>query len=183
MAVVENAGLVQVLADLGVVLLLFFVGLELGLDQLFSNRIGFARAGAMDVGISLPVGFALGLAFGFTWLEAAFIALIVFNSSTVSIAKSLIDLEWIANPESDGILGVIVIEDILTALGFAVLSVFLVGGTDASAVASRSLSRSSFWWYCSPRRTMALVCWGGCSRRTRPSSSCSVSGLSSPALV
>ena len=108
--------------------LLFFVGLELSLDQLFSNRVGFARAGAMDVGISLPVGFALGLAFGFTWLEAAFIALIVFNSSTVSIAKSLIDLELIANPESDEILGVIVIEDILTALGFAVLSVFLVGG-------------------------------------------------------
>lgn len=132
---IESPAFVRLLADLGVVLLLFFVGLELSLDQLFANRTRFLRAGAVDVGISLPLGFGLGLAFGFTWLEAGFIALIVFNSSTVIIAKSLIDLGWVVDPESRAILGVIVIEDILTALGFAILSVLLVSGTDASAVA------------------------------------------------
>ncbi|MFC4452045.1 MULTISPECIES: cation:proton antiporter [Halorussus] len=134
LTLIDSPDIVRLLADLGVVLLLFFVGLELSLEQLFTNRIRFLRAGAVDIGISLPLGIALGLAFGFTWLEAGFIALIVFNSSTVIIAKSLIDLGWIVDPESQAILGVIVIEDILTALGFALLSVFLVGGTDASTV-------------------------------------------------
>nr|WP_283102353.1 cation:proton antiporter [Haloplanus sp. XH21] len=141
LTLVDNPDTVRLLAELGVVLLLFFVGLELSLEQLFSNRIQFLRAGAADVGISLPLGLVLGLAFGFTWLEAAFIALIVFNSSTVIIAKSLTDLGWIAGPESQAILGVIVIEDILTALGFALLSVFLLGGTDLSTVAL-SIGRS-----------------------------------------
>lgn len=134
LTLVDSPALVRLLAELGVVLLLFFVGLELSLDQLFSNRVKFLRAGAVDIGISLPLGVVLGLVFGFTWLEAGFIALIVFNSSTVIIAKSLIDLGWIVDPESQAILGVIVIEDVLTALGFALLSVFLVGGSDASTV-------------------------------------------------
>jgi CPA2 family monovalent cation:H+ antiporter-2 len=141
LTLVDSPALVRLLAELGVVLLLFFVGLELSLDQLFSNRVKFLRAGSVDIGISLPLGVVLGLAFGFTWLEAGFIALIVFNSSTVIIAKSLIDLGWIVNPESQAILGVIVIEDVLTALGFALLSVFLVGGSDASTVAF-SIGRS-----------------------------------------
>lgn len=135
LTLIESPDIVRLLSDLGVVLLLFFVGLELSLEQLLSNRTRFFRAGAVDVGISLPLGVVLGLAFGFTLLEAAFVALIVFNSSTVIIAKSLIDLGWIADPESQAILGVIVIEDVLTALGFALLSVLLVGGANASTVA------------------------------------------------
>ena len=135
LTLVDRPEIVRLLADLGVVLLLFFVGLELSLEQFFTNRAKFLRAGAVDVGISLPIGFGLGLAFGFTWLEAAFLALVVFNSSTVIIAKSLIDLGWVVDPESQAILGVVVIEDVLTALGFAVLSVVLLGGGDVSDVA------------------------------------------------
>ena len=141
LVVVEDVERVRLFADLGVVLLLFFVGLELSLDQLFSNRRRFLRAGAVDVGISLPLGFLLGVAFGFSLLEAAFVALVVFNSSTVIIAKSLIDLGWIVDPESQAILGVVVIEDVITALGFAVLTVVLVGGGDPATVA-RSVATS-----------------------------------------
>ncbi|WP_435360983.1 cation:proton antiporter [Haloarchaeobius sp. DFWS5] len=141
LTLLDGPSLVRLLAELGVVLLLFFVGLELSLDQLTSNRLQFLRAGAVDVGISLPLGVLLGLAFGFSLLETGFLALVVFNSSTVVIAKSLIDLGWVVDPESQAILGVIVIEDVLTALGFAVLSVFLLGGADVGAIAL-SVSRS-----------------------------------------
>ncbi|WP_277555525.1 cation:proton antiporter [Halobaculum limi] len=134
LALLPSAEPLRLLADLGVVLLLFFVGVELSLEQLFSNRTRFLRAGVADVGISLPLGFLLGIAFGFTWLEAGFLALIVFNSSTVIIAKSLVDLGWIADVESRAILGVVVIEDVATALGFAVLSALLAGGTDLSGL-------------------------------------------------
>jgi CPA2 family monovalent cation:H+ antiporter-2 len=138
---VDSPETIRLLGDLGVVLLLFFVGLELSLDQLLANRTRFLRAGAVDVGISVPLGVALGLAFGFSWLEAGFVALVVFNSSTVIIAKSLIDLGWVADPEGQTILGVVVIEDVVTAVGFAVLSVFLLGGGDVSAVVG-SVGRS-----------------------------------------
>lgn len=91
---VESPAFIRLLADLGVVLLLFFVGLELSLTSLIRKRTRFVRAGADDIGVSFPLGVLVGLLFGFTMLEALFVGLIVFNSSTVIIAKSLIDLEW-----------------------------------------------------------------------------------------
>ncbi|GAB6880052.1 cation:proton antiporter [Halorubrum gandharaense] len=127
LSLLENPETFRLLAELGVVLLLFFVGLELSLEELFTHRERFLKAGAADVAISFPIGIALGLALGWSLLESLFLALIVFNSSTVIIAKSLLDLKWIANPESDAILGVVVVEDVLTAAAFAVLSAVLLG--------------------------------------------------------
>lgn len=139
---VESPAFVRLLADLGVVLLLFFVGLELSLTSLIRNRTRFVRAGAIDIGISLPLGILVGLVFGFTLLEALFVGLIVFNSSTVIIAKSLIDLEWIVNTESEAILGVIVIEDIITAAAFAVLSAVVLGAADVASL-GRTLGQAA----------------------------------------
>jgi CPA2 family monovalent cation:H+ antiporter-2 len=142
LTLVESPAFIRVLADLGVVLLLFFVGLELSLGSLIQKRTRFARAGAIDVGISLPLGVIVGIIFGFTLLEALFVGLIVFNSSTVIIAKSLIDLEWIANPESEAILGVVVIEDILTAALFAILSAVVLGAADLPSL-GRTLGQAA----------------------------------------
>ncbi|WP_435072876.1 cation:proton antiporter [Halorubrum sp. HHNYT27] len=139
---VESPAFIRLLADLGVVLLLFFVGLELSLTSLIQKRTQFARAGAIDVGVSFPLGILVGLLFGFTLLESLFVGLIVFNSSTVIIAKSLIDLEWIVNPESEAILGVIVIEDILTAAVFAVLSAVILGAADVVSL-GRTLGQAA----------------------------------------
>ena len=134
LTVVESTEIVRLLADLGVVLLLFFVGLELSLASLIRKRSQFLRAGAVDVAVSFPLGIVVGLVAGFSLVESLFVGLITFNSSTVIIAKSLIDLEWIADPESEAILGVIVVEDVLTAAAFAVLSAVLLGGADVASL-------------------------------------------------
>jgi len=135
LTLVETPAPVRLFADLGVVLLLFFVWLELSLDDLLRDSDRFLKAGAIDIGISLPLGVGIGLLVGFSLLESLFLALVVFNSSTVVIAKSLIDLGWVVDPASRAVLGVVVIEDIVTALGFAVLAVFLRGGTTIAALA------------------------------------------------
>jgi CPA2 family monovalent cation:H+ antiporter-2 len=135
LSVFADPGPLRLLAELGVVLLLFFVGLELSLEQLVRNRRSFLTAGAVDISVSLPLGFVLGIAVGFSVVESLFLALIVFNSSTVIIAKSLLDMGWVANPEGDAILGVVVIEDIVTALAFAALSAVVLGGADADDLA------------------------------------------------
>lgn len=142
LTLLQSPDSLRLLADLGIVLLLFFVGLELGLERLFRQHREFVRASLADVGISLPLGIAVGFLFGFGWLEALFIGAIVFNSSTVIIAKSLLDLGWITNPESETILGVVVIEDIVTALYLAVLSAILLGGENTTALLIESVARA-----------------------------------------
>ncbi|TKR27775.1 cation:proton antiporter [Natronomonas salsuginis] len=133
---------VRLLADLGVVLLLFFVGLELSLASLIRKRSQFARAGSIDVLASFPLGILLKFGFGFERLESLFVGLITFNSSTVIIAKSLLYLEWIVNLESEAILGVVVIENVLTAAVFTVLSAVLLGAADVATL-GRTLGQAA----------------------------------------
>jgi len=128
LALVEGGEFIDLLAELGIVLLLFFLGLEFRIDQLVAARDRVAAAGAVDAVVNLGVGVVLGLAFGFTPLETAFLAGIVYISSSAVITKSLIDLGWIADPESEAILGVLVFEDLLIAVYLALLAAVALGG-------------------------------------------------------
>ncbi|MGB9965373.1 cation:proton antiporter [Halobacterium hubeiense] len=134
--VVADPETVSLFADLGVVLLLFFVGLELSLDALVEKGDRVLAGGAIDVGVSLPLGFAVGVLLGFDWVASLVLAGVLFNSSTVIVAKLLLELDWIANPESEAILAVVVVEDVATAGYLAVLSAVLLGATDLGALAT-----------------------------------------------
>lgn len=126
---------VTVLAELGIVFLLFFLGLEFSLDRLLESKERITKAGTVDLLVNLPVGVALGLALGWSLLEAFVLGGIVYISSSAIITKSLIDLGWIANAESEPMLGTLVYEDLFIAFYLAVLSAVLLGsGTLVDAV-------------------------------------------------
>jgi CPA2 family monovalent cation:H+ antiporter-2 len=123
--------LLTVLAEVGIVLLLFFLGLEFSLDRLLSARSQISRAGVIDAAINLPLGIALGLAFGWSLVEALLLGGIVYISSSAIITKTLIDLGWIANEEAEPILGTLVFEDLFIAVYLAVVTSLVLGGANA----------------------------------------------------
>jgi len=128
LTLVENHEFIDVLAELGIVFLLFFLGLEFNLDRLVEGWDRLVGIGAADFVVNFGAGVALGLAFGFSPIETLFLAGIVYISSSAVITKSLIERGWIANPESEAILGTLVFEDILIAVYLAVLSAVALGG-------------------------------------------------------
>lgn len=137
LTLVEHREFIDVLAELGIVFLLFFLGLEFSVAQLLDDRTRIARIGSIDFLVNFGLGVILGIAFGYTPLETLFIAGIVYISSSAVITKSLIDNGWVANPESSPILGTLVFEDILIAVYLAVLSaVVLREGTPLDAAIS-----------------------------------------------
>ena len=125
-----------VAGELGIVFLLFFLGLEFSIDQLVASGRRMTRAGLLDVGINIPVGIAIGLALGWSGLEALVLGGIVYISSSAVITKSLIDLGWIANAESTPMLGILVFEDLAIAVYLATLAAFIGGGGDLGTVLS-----------------------------------------------
>ena len=142
---VPNGELLTVLAEVGIVLLLFFLGLEFSLDRLLAARSRITRAGVVDVAINLPLGIAIGLALGWSVVEALLLGGIVYISSSAIITKSLIDMGWIADPESEAILGVLVFEDIVVAVYLAVVAAVAVGasgGGGGTADLALSVGRS-----------------------------------------
>ncbi|ACV46929.1 MULTISPECIES: cation:proton antiporter [Halomicrobium] len=118
---------VELAAELGIVVLLFFLGLEFSVGQLLDDRRRIASAGAVDFLLNFGIGVAIGLAFGRTLLETVLLAGIVYISSSAIVTKTLIEQGWIANPEADPVLGTLVFEDILIAVYLAVVAALVTG--------------------------------------------------------
>jgi len=128
LTLVENREFIDVLAELGIVFLLFFLGLEFSISQLLADRKRIVKAGSVDFLVNFGLGATLGFAFGFSVIETLFVAGIVYISSSAVITKSLTENGWIANPESGPILGTLVFEDVLIAVYLALLSAVVLGG-------------------------------------------------------
>jgi monovalent cation:H+ antiporter-2, CPA2 family len=132
---VENGEVIDLLAELGIVFLLFFLGLEFSIDQLLDARTRIGKVGLVDFAVNFGFGVGLGALFGWSLLETLFLAGIIYISSSAVITKSLLENGWIANPESSPILGTLVFEDILIAIYLAILSAVTLGGGDIASAA------------------------------------------------
>ncbi|WP_096394023.1 cation:proton antiporter [Halorubrum trapanicum] len=133
-AYVPETEFISLGAELGIVFLLFFLGLEFNLDRLLARRGPIGTAGTIDLA-NFGVGLVLGwLVFG-AFLPAFLVAGIVYISSSAVITKSLIDLGWIANDEAEPMLGTLVYEDLFIAVYLSVASALVLGGGDVAAAA------------------------------------------------
>ncbi|WP_049924700.1 cation:proton antiporter [Halopiger djelfimassiliensis] len=119
---------VHVGAEIGIVLLLFFLGLEFNLDRLIASKDRIWKAGTVDLAINFGTGLVLGWALFGAFLPAVLTAGIVYISSSAIITKSLIDLGWIANDEADAMLGTLVFEDLFIAVYLAIVTALALGG-------------------------------------------------------
>ncbi|WP_336330374.1 cation:proton antiporter [Haloarcula sp. CGMCC 1.2071] len=134
--VVESSEFIELGAELGIVFLLFFLGLEFNLDRLLDRWERITKAGTIDLGINFGVGLLLGFALFRDPLAAFLIAGIVYISSSAIITKSLIDLGWIANDEADPLLGTLVFEDLVIAVYLTIAAALVAGGSDVGAAAT-----------------------------------------------
>lgn len=140
LSVVETQEFIDLLAELGVVLLLFFIGLEFNVGRLVESRDRMARAGVIDFAANFAAGGLVGLAIGLGPLGALLLAGVTYISSSAVVTKTLVDLGWIADPESEAILGVLVFEDVVIAVYLAVVSALLAGGGLRSVLVSLAVA-------------------------------------------
>lgn len=139
---VAESAMVEELATVGVVLLLFFMGLEFSLGALLRDRTAILRAGGIDLLITFPVGLAAGFAMGSGWVGALLLAGGFYISSSAIIAKSIIELRRSADPETTVALGILVFEDLFIALYLAVLSGAVLVGEPSVAAAAWGIVRA-----------------------------------------
>jgi CPA2 family monovalent cation:H+ antiporter-2 len=133
---VDSSEFVTLLQELGIVLLLFFIGLHFSPSNLLERRESVFRAGMLDLLVNATVGFVAGVLLGFTLLEAVVLAGVVYISSSAIITKSLIELGWIADPEAETILGILVFEDLVIAVYLAVVAAVVLSGEGLAETAT-----------------------------------------------
>jgi monovalent cation:H+ antiporter-2, CPA2 family len=134
--------LVEVLATLGVVLLLFFMGLEFSVGALLRDRRRIVRNGGIDLLVCFPAGFLAGLWVGGGWTAALLMGGAFYVSSSAIIAKSTIELRRAADPETEVALGVLVFEDLFMALFLAVLSGAVLTASPSAGLALWGMAKA-----------------------------------------
>jgi len=133
---VSESEFVSLGAELGIVFLLFFLGLEFNIERLLAKRTQIGKSGTIDFLVNFSVGLVLGWVFFGALLPAFLVAGIVYISSSAIITKSLLDLGWIANDEADALLGTLVYEDLVIAVYIAVASGLVLSDGDHLGMAT-----------------------------------------------
>lgn len=124
---IEHPEDLALLASLGLVLLLFHLGVEFPAEQVLGSGRRLFIAASFYIGLNVTAGLLLGLALGWGTPEALVIAGALGISSSAIATKMLIELHRLTNAETPIILGIIVIEDLFLALYLALLSPVLAG--------------------------------------------------------
>jgi CPA2 family monovalent cation:H+ antiporter-2 len=122
---------VEFLGSLGVVFLLFSMGLEFSLGSAARVPQRFLRAGSFDLLLNFPVGLLAGLALGWSWPESLFLAGILYMSSSAVVSKCIVEFGRAARPETETILGIMVFEDLVIAIYLVLINALVAGGVDA----------------------------------------------------
>ena len=116
-------------AEIGVLLLLFSLGLEYTESELREGLRTGVPPGLLDMVANAGPGVALGFALGWDPLAAVLLGGVTWISSSGIISKVLADLGRLANRETPAILNLLVIEDLAMAVYLPVVAALIVGGS------------------------------------------------------
>ena len=124
---------IELMAEIGVVLLLFTIGIEFSLKKLVQMRQVVLGAGGRQVGLTVAALLGICLALGLDWRQGLFWGFLVAASSTAIVLKLLHDRQELESPHGRAILGVLLFQDLCVIPMMAVLPA-LVAPTGAVAL-------------------------------------------------
>ena len=124
---VVEATTIRTLSELGVILLMFSLGLEFSLRKLvrLGPRVGLVAV--LEVGLMLTLGYLAGQLLGWSPLASAFAGAVVAISSTMLVARVLME-ERAEPPLRDLVYGVLVVEDLVAIVLIAALTALTYEG-------------------------------------------------------
>jgi CPA2 family monovalent cation:H+ antiporter-2 len=117
-----NNEISQFFSEMGLIFLLFFMGLGLKPERIASNRTAVLTSGIIDLNINMIIGFAAAYLLGFSLTESLIIASAFYISSTAMALTSLIENRKLMLRESDTVIWLMVFEDLVLIIFLAILS-------------------------------------------------------------
>ena len=133
--ILSDISALNLFADIGVILLLFVIGIEFPFAKIRSIGKVAVGAGTLGLFVTLGVVFLAASALGLNFMDSLFIAAALSISSTAIIVKILQDSGKIKKESSILVLGILIVEDVIAVILIASLeSVALVGTVSVEAV-------------------------------------------------
>jgi len=126
----------EIAAEIGVLLLLFALGLEYSDTELRSGLRTGLRPGVVDMVLNAMPGVVLGLLLGWDPIAAVLLGGVTWISSSGVVSKVLSDLGRLGNRETPAVLNILVMEDLAMAVYLPVVAALIVGGSLSATITS-----------------------------------------------
>ena len=118
---------INVASEIGVVLLLFMLGLEYNGQELSSSLKRGFKSGVLDAVLNFSPGFALGFILGWGFIGALLLGGVTWITASSIVSKVLGDLDRLGNRETPVVLSILVLEDLAMAVYLPLVAVLLLG--------------------------------------------------------
>ncbi len=137
---VADKAIVHTLSELGVILLMFSLGLEFSLRKLVTMGSTAGLTAAIQAAIVAWLGYLVGQLFGWGQLESVFLGVAIAISSTTIIAK-VFDEQKVTGRLRDLVVGILLFEDLIAVIGMAALTAVATGGGLSATALALTIGR------------------------------------------
>jgi len=121
LGIVDDVKLINLLAELGIIILLFVVGLEFSLQKLRKAGIKAIVVGMSELSIMFFLAYVGAFSFGWSHLEALYLAGILSISSTAISLRFMRDLKLVKTKEFNTVITILIVEDLAAVLLLVIL--------------------------------------------------------------
>ncbi len=104
---------VEILSEIGVILLLFVIGMELSIKQLISIKKTVFIGGSLQVGVTVLIACFVYYFLGNSWRESVFVGFLFSLSSTAIVLKTFQDRQQITAPHARNALAILIFQDLI----------------------------------------------------------------------
>ncbi|WP_371505008.1 cation:proton antiporter [Nitrosopumilus adriaticus] len=129
LGIVDDVELINLLAELGIIILLFVVGLEFSLQKLRKAGMKAITVGMTELSIMFFLAYIGAFSFGWSHLESLYLAGILSISSTAISLRIMRDLKLVKTKEFDTIITILIVEDLAAVLLLVILGNASEGAT------------------------------------------------------
>jgi CPA2 family monovalent cation:H+ antiporter-2 len=122
LGLVQADDISQFFSQMGLIFLLFFMGLGLKPERIAANKAAVLTSGIIDLNVNMIIGFFAAYLLGFTITESLVVASAFYISSTAMAITSLVENRKLMLRESETIIWLMVFEDLVLIIFLAIIS-------------------------------------------------------------
>jgi CPA2 family monovalent cation:H+ antiporter-2 len=138
--VVADSGRVAAISELGVILVMFGIGMEFSLRRLGAVLPTAGVAAVTQIGLMLWLGYLVGQGLGWPVMDSVFLGAAVCISSTMVVAR-VFGEEGITGKRTELVFGILIIEDLAAVMLMAVLTALASGAAQTGALVAVTAGR------------------------------------------
>ncbi|MFA5313967.1 MAG: cation:proton antiporter, partial [Methanomassiliicoccales archaeon] len=129
---VHDTEFISTLSTFGLILLMFFVGLEFSFNKLKRTRSPAVIVALINTGLDMFMGIIIGYLLGWPIVDTVFLAGVFAMGSAAITGKSLLEMQRMSAPETEFLLGILVVEDFVSMVIMTIAGglIFKTGAVD-----------------------------------------------------